>query len=769
MSLRSRIGVAFLVLVALLLGVGLLAMRNNQRIGALARQLRLGDVLDVGDGSLAGAGVEISGDWDPATGFTADGILRLPEPRRPKLRGRIASLDTTAAVLRLYGVDIHVAKSTEFPDVAVPRLASLRPGMRVEVSARVDRNGRWEARKIVHVNVKDSDKIKGTVTWSGIDGEGTDSMAVHGIPVHFVADRGGRSGPLAQVARAAGMELAVSEMRAAANELLHPHPGTAVLRADPGSDETIAVAAPPGAEARLRRALATLTTQSGRYAKILAQSAPGTPAAAGIPDREVTAWADTLRARVVPLARHVEHFAAAAQTHPDAARELLDSELDPFLENAILPLVHALRGDAQENLEDEIRGIEAEAASSSRLFAASIFLAFGLALVLATTVWRSVATPVRALHRAAQEIAHARFETRVPVLGNDELGVLARAFNTMAEELAASTVTVANMKGVLDSMAAPLMLVDAHGRITQANRAASRLLGYEPEVFLGKTWSELQARDDAAVPAWDPDSLLAAGENQLRHRDGTLVPVSFAAAPLGDGTAGGFVCVALDRSTARHAEERLHRSLLEKDLLLREVHHRVKNNLQVISSLLDLQSSSLEDPAVLEQFEESQNRIRTMALIHEQLYRATGIDHVDVGAYLERLVSQVVRSATRAAPVRFEVHTVPLELDMDRAMTCGLVVNELVSNALKHAFAGRDDGEIRLQLALDGTDVVLQVEDNGRGLPDGFVPAATRSLGMTLVDLLVRQLEGEIHFEARGGTRVRIRFPATAKPALVHA
>jgi len=317
-------------------------------------------------------------------------------------------------------------------------------------------------------------------------------------------------------------------------------------------------------------------------------------------------------------------------------------------------------------------------------------------------------------------------------------------------------------------MAAPLMLVDAHGRITQANRAASRLLGYEPEEFLGKTWGELQARDDVAAPGWDPNSLLAAGENQLRHRDGTLIPVSFAAAPLGDGATPSFVCVALDRSAARHAEERLRRSLLEKDLLLREVHHRVKNNLQVISSLLDLQSSTAVDPAVLEQFEESQNRIRTMALIHEQLYRATGVDRVDVGAYLERLVAQVVRSATTAAPVRTQVQTVPLELDMDRAMTCGLVVNELVSNALKHAFAERTDGEIRLQLAVDGADVVLEIADNGSGLPAGFLPQNTRSLGMTLVDLLVRQLEGRIEFEPTAGTRVRIRFPRSHQAAAAH-
>lgn len=232
------------------------------------------------------------------------------------------------------------------------------------------------------------------------------------------------------------------------------------------------------------------------------------------------------------------------------------------------------------------------------------------------------------------------------------------------------------------------------------------------------------------------------------------MPVSFAAAALGGGIASGFVYVALDRTAARQAEDRLQRSLHEKELLLREVHHRVKNNLQVISSLLDLQSRSTAGGAAL--FEESQNRIRTMALIHEQLCRGSALDRVDIGAYLDRLVRHVIGSSSCNATVRAIVHAEPVELDVDRAMTCGLIVNELVSNALKHAFVARESGEIQVRLAASEAHLSLVVQDDGRGFPGGFDPENPPSLGMTLVGMLVRQLGGRFAIASSPGCRVEI-------------
>jgi two-component sensor histidine kinase/HAMP domain-containing protein len=212
-------------------------------------------------------------------------------------------------------------------------------------------------------------------------------------------------------------------------------------------------------------------------------------------------------------------------------------------------------------------------------------------------------------------------------------------------------------------------------------------------------------------------------------------------------------------------QERLRESLSEKELLLREVHHRVKNNMQVISSLLAMQSTG-GDPAVAKRLEESQNRIRSIALIHEQLYRSTELAHIDVRAYLEVLTSQLLQSFGRAGQVRLELETDPITLDIDQSMACGLIVNELVTNALKYAFPGDRSGTIRVALREHaGEERMLTVGDDGPGLGD-VDPRGTKTLGMSLIATLARQLRGRVEFGGAKGTLVSVIFPRKSVEAL---
>jgi two-component sensor histidine kinase len=214
-------------------------------------------------------------------------------------------------------------------------------------------------------------------------------------------------------------------------------------------------------------------------------------------------------------------------------------------------------------------------------------------------------------------------------------------------------------------------------------------------------------------------------------------------------------------------EARITASLAEKDVLLKEIHHRVKNNLQVISSLLYLQSRQIRDPASAEMFEESRHRVRSMALVHERLYQAPDLARVDFAEYVRSLISYLYQSYSVAPDrVRVDVQVEPMDLGIDIAIPCGLILNELVTNALKHAFPA--DSEGRIQVAFQRCDpdtFQLTVGDNGVGLPAGQDVWRNGSLGLQLVRTLVEQLEGTLDLDSGPGIRFSITFsdPGTQK------
>jgi two-component sensor histidine kinase len=212
------------------------------------------------------------------------------------------------------------------------------------------------------------------------------------------------------------------------------------------------------------------------------------------------------------------------------------------------------------------------------------------------------------------------------------------------------------------------------------------------------------------------------------------------------------------------AEAQIRAALTEKEVLLKEVHHRVKNNLQIISSLLNLQMAGLTDPTMVETLKESQNRVRSMALIHEKLYQSEDLASIDFPGYLRSLVYSLAQSyRVRSDQVSLRVQVDPIHLDLDTAIPCGLIVNELVSNSIKYAFPGDRSGQIEVTCRQrPGPRYVLRVSDDGVGLPPGFDSAKTSSLGMKLVTSLVVQIGGELKVESGPGARFEIEFLAKA-------
>ncbi|MBT3342188.1 MAG: hypothetical protein HN404_04240 [Gemmatimonadetes bacterium] len=219
---------------------------------------------------------------------------------------------------------------------------------------------------------------------------------------------------------------------------------------------------------------------------------------------------------------------------------------------------------------------------------------------------------------------------------------------------------------------------------------------------------------------------------------------------------------ALEREVEEHrvTAGKLNASVHEKVILLKEIHHRVKNNLQIVSSLLNLQSNNMEDAAAIAGFTECSARIQSMALLHEQLYESHDLARVDLANYLGQLASNlVVASTASTAPIELKRDLETLHVHVDTAMPCGLIVNELLSNSLKHGFTQARGGTLQLHLARCGEHVVLRVADDGVGLAEGFDPATSTGLGVQLVKALSQQMRGEIAWHNESGVTVELRFP----------
>ena len=211
-----------------------------------------------------------------------------------------------------------------------------------------------------------------------------------------------------------------------------------------------------------------------------------------------------------------------------------------------------------------------------------------------------------------------------------------------------------------------------------------------------------------------------------------------------------------------HANSLLTSSLKEKEVLLKEIHHRVKNNLQVISSLLNLQASFIHDKEVLTIFIESRNRVRSMALVHEKLYQSKDLARIDFADYIRALTINLLSSfAGKSSSVRVSVEIDGVMLGVDAAVPCGLIVNELVSNSFKYAFPEGRRGQICVAMEQRNGSLRLTVSDDGVGFPGNINFRNTDSLGLQLVNTLTEQLDGEIELTNGTGTIFAICFPNT--------
>jgi PAS domain S-box-containing protein len=342
---------------------------------------------------------------------------------------------------------------------------------------------------------------------------------------------------------------------------------------------------------------------------------------------------------------------------------------------------------------------------------------------------------------------------------------ISKRYAESAHALRRSVEGACRLAALVDNARDAVIGVNEDGEIWQWNEAANALFKLDGFSMIGESLESIKVRPTGnlwgeVVRLSAPPFLKGVDELTLVRGDGTTLPifVSVSRVPASAGGGAGFAIVAHDLSEKKRVEERIAAALAEKSLLLKEVHHRVKNNLQLICSLLRLQAKEASDPSALKLFRKSEDRIRSLALVHERLYQSENLATLNFGGYVRDLVAQLVRSAEfsgKRTTVEYEIQDIPFPVD--NAITCGLIVNELVANSLKHGAS--PEAKLRIALSITDSSVLFSVWDNGRDVlePDLFEHAA--SLGLRLVQSLTHQLRGTVSVHQNGGTEFKVELP----------
>lgn len=322
-------------------------------------------------------------------------------------------------------------------------------------------------------------------------------------------------------------------------------------------------------------------------------------------------------------------------------------------------------------------------------------------------------------------------------------------------------------ESVIETAQIIVLLLNPAGQVVRFNKYMEKLTRYTLDAEKGNDWINTfiadQDRDRIrmvfqSVLKEVPQNGIV---NEIKTKDGLNRTVEWYNQTLKDQNGNISFVLSIGHDITKHieVEEKLRASLGEKDILLREIHHRVKNNLQIVSGLLSLQAIYAHSSDIREALKESGRRIQLMAQIHEKLYRSSDFAHIRFDSFVRSLVNDMVSSYGKSGHhVSIETYLESVSLDIDRAIPCGQIISELVSNCLKHAFPNHRAGRIEVSLVREESEIVLSVVDDGIGLPYDLTNRRLKSLGLQIVEALAKQLEGTLEVSGHNGTRWRISF-----------
>jgi len=299
------------------------------------------------------------------------------------------------------------------------------------------------------------------------------------------------------------------------------------------------------------------------------------------------------------------------------------------------------------------------------------------------------------------------------------------------------------------------------------NEAALAHYGYSRDEFLNlkvtqiRPVSEVDTFLTSHKLSLDQESTFSGGIYKHQKRNGDIIDVEIRSSKIEYNGRKAELVLANDTTEKRIYQENILKSLKEKETLLAEIHHRVKNNLAIVSGMMQLQSYQNDDEVLKAKLLDSVSRIQTMAAIHEHLYQANSFSHINFAENLHSLINNIIVTFQSELQLNLDFDCSPVTLNINQAVPCSLIVNEVVTNILKHAFKGRNEGIIQVKLNLDGELLKLLIKDNGVGLPKDFTPESDSSLGLLLIKILTEQLGGTSNYSSCGeGTSFELNFEA---------
>ena len=307
---------------------------------------------------------------------------------------------------------------------------------------------------------------------------------------------------------------------------------------------------------------------------------------------------------------------------------------------------------------------------------------------------------------------------------------------------------------------------NAEGNITFLNKAWKEWTGRDVADSLGDKWAESLHSDDAEklLAKWERAYKYGesyTGECRFKTKEGSYKTITFIGTPVKDssGKIISWIGINMDITERKKSEEQIKASLKEKEVLLDEIHHRVKNNLQIISSLLDMSSMQSHNQETIELFAESRSRVESMSLVHSQLYESERFDEIDMEKHIQELFGNLLKIYSKEEIITLDIKTANVYLPVTLAVPCALVLNELISNSLKHAYRDGQQGTISISMQQNDDTILAKVKDNGIGIPDEIDIEKTNSLGLKLVrNIVYKQLNGKIKLIRNKGAEFIMEF-----------
>jgi PAS domain S-box-containing protein len=325
----------------------------------------------------------------------------------------------------------------------------------------------------------------------------------------------------------------------------------------------------------------------------------------------------------------------------------------------------------------------------------------------------------------------------------------------------------------IDRSSNAIFITDPDGQIQYANPAFENLYGYTSDEILNENARILKSgvqEDSYYKKFWDTikSGEIMRGEIVNRTKDGRLLDIRFSSNPIIDDNEKviGFIAIQSDITEQKNMENQLRNSLYEKDTLLAEIHHRVKNNLAMISAMMMLQSEKTENAELKEKLLNSTNRIKAIANIHEHLYDTANFSRIDFAQNTELLIQSIIDSQSLEKEVSVSNTGESCYLNINQGIYCSIIINEVVTNILNHAFSRLHSGTIEIDIREENEQVTICISDDGHPLPETFPHEESQGLGVELIHILTRQLEGSFTFNSKGGkSTFTLTFKKSAEPS----